>query len=238
MRALRSLQGNSTEEKYRYLNHECDFHSKPHPHHLNQECMPFRRPACMSNVRNQTASGEANGRNLTFNPIKFERADKRNDREWFKDNYEQFEKDMDRRATITVFDWSNYWEWKPEFKEAYRERPKDVPEKEHSKGAEVAFGAGSDVGFSAESPVSFDIPTRNIERERDTNEDAEKVHVKRHEPYVIPTPRRDVNRGNGEQPEFFWQKDDEEMYLYWRLLEELGNRQEKRFGHASVGCTG
>ena len=123
MRALRSLQGNSTEEKYRDLNHECDFHSKPHPHHLNQECMSFSRHVCMSNVQNQTISSEANDRNLTFNPmtsnpIKFERADKWNDREWFKDNYEQFEKDMDRHATITVFDWSNYWKWKSEFKEA------------------------------------------------------------------------------------------------------------------------
>jgi hypothetical protein len=88
---------------------------------------------------------------MTFNPIKFERADKWNDREWFKDNYEQFEKGMDRHATITVFDWSNYWKWKSEFKEACREQPRDVPEREHSKGARVAFGAGSDVGFSVAS---------------------------------------------------------------------------------------
>jgi hypothetical protein len=67
--------------------------------------------------------------------------------------------------------------------------------------------------------VSFDIPTRDNELE--INEDAENVPVKRQEPYVISTPRRDVNKGNGEQPEFFWQKDDEEMDLYWRLLEEV-----------------
>ena len=54
--------------------------------------------------------------------------------------------------------------------------------------------------------MSFDIPTRNNEREKEMNEDARKVPVKRQEPYVIPTPRRDVNRGNGEQPEFSGRK--------------------------------
>ena len=106
------------------------------------------------------------------------------------------------------------------------------------KGAGVAFGAGSDVGFSAldpfdplrpaGGPVSFDIPTRNNESEKEMNEDAKKVPVRRQEPYVISTPRRDVNKGNGEQPEFFWQKDDEEMDLYWKLLEEVVSTDKKR----------
>ena len=74
-------------------------------------------------------------------------------------------------------------------------------EREHSKGARVVFGAGSDVGFSALDPLD---PLRPAES-----------------PVF-------VNRGNGEQPEFFWQKDDEEMDLDWRLLEEVVETDTKR----------
>ena len=104
-----------------------------------------------------------------------------------------------------------------------RERPMETPERERNQVTRIASGAGSDAGFSAlgphdplrpaGSPVSNDIPIE-INKSND--------------PQVSYTRRVDSDKGNGQQPVFFYHKDAKGSERYLQRLEEAVDADQQR----------